>query len=218
MTSSFWPLFDLTITGPTLAFRYPRDEDLAPLARIVDDIRRQPGLEWFWVPLNGADGGLPSQTRAAQQIWSWRASWTPVDWILPLVALRDSEVVGLIEVSARDFSILRTAELGLWIDPAQQRRGYGKETAAAGLSFVFHVLDADEARWGAPSDNPASLALARSLGFLDNGVTRVSIAGRRIDEELFRLPRTLWQQSPRPSFDVGNVETCLSFFFGQERR
>lgn len=209
--SSVWPLFDLTITGPTLTFRYPRDDDLAPLARIVDEIRRQPGLDWFWAAFNGEDGGLPSQTRAAQQLWRWRATWTAAQWSLPFVAVQGGQVVGVVEIFAQDFAVTRSAELAVWIDPVRQKRGHGKEMAAAGLHFLFETLRADEARWGAPSDNPASLALARSLGFIVNGITRLSIAGKRIDEELFRLPRELRQQ-PGPHFSVSNADACRRFF------
>ncbi len=175
-------------------------------------MRRQPGLDWFWASLNGEDGGLPSQTRAVQQLWNWRASWTAANWMLPFVAIQGEQVVGVVEIYAQNFPVLRTAELGIWIDPTLQKRGHGKEMAAGALHFLFEIIRADEARWGAPSNNPASLALARALGFTDNGVTRVAIADKRIDEELFRLPRERWQEQPKPPFTVNNTEACLPFF------
>src|SRR4051794_1298234 len=110
MVSSVWPLFDLTLTGPTLGFHYPRDEDLESLARIVDDVRRQPSMDWFWAGLNGEDGGLPSQARAVQQLWHWRASWTAANWMLPFAAVHGDQVVGVVEIYAQNFPVLRIAE------------------------------------------------------------------------------------------------------------
>jgi RimJ/RimL family protein N-acetyltransferase len=62
--------------------------------------------------------------------------------------------------------------LWLWIGLEYQGQGIGTEMRAAVLYLAFAGLGADYALSGAFTDNPASLAVSRKLGYGEDGVDR----------------------------------------------
>jgi [ribosomal protein S5]-alanine N-acetyltransferase len=88
----------------------------------------------------------------------------------------------------------RRAEIGFWLIPAA--RGRGKATAAVSLalSWAFAQLDLLRMEMTTTRDNPAVPALARRLGFTQEGVMRQRNLerGRRLDIVWFGLLREEW--------------------------
>ncbi len=70
------------------------------------------------------------------------------------------------------------AELGYWITPGYQRRGYAQEAACGALELAFMGLGLTTVKAAFFQDNPVSGKLLDSLGFVDAG-----------DDEAYSLAR-----------------------------
>ena len=66
----------------------------------------------------------------------------------------------------------RTGETGSWLGRAHQGRGIGTLMRQAICVTLFDHLGAEEITSAAFLDNPASLAVSRKLGYVDNGQIR----------------------------------------------
>lgn len=76
-------------------------------------------------------------------------------------------------------------------------RGYGQLAAARAVDHAFHVLGLDRITAEVFADNPRSVRMFESLGFVREGVMRESIQrdGQRVDELIFGLLRHEWAGS-----------------------
>jgi RimJ/RimL family protein N-acetyltransferase len=74
----------------------------------------------------------------------------------------------------------RQAELGFWTSKEQRGRGYTVEAARAVTEWAFTGLGVERLEWVAQVDNEGSLAVARRLGFVEEGVQRARIVHRGI--------------------------------------
>jgi [ribosomal protein S5]-alanine N-acetyltransferase len=120
----------------------------------------------------GADDAPALHAMVSQwEIASQKGSWPwPADYAFTLsrAALYGGEgfVWGIFLQGQMIGNVAITkGELGYFIDPAHQRRGYARE--AVGFAMAQSGLTRIEAEvW---VDNPASLALLHSLGFVETG-------------------------------------------------
>ncbi len=80
------------------------------------------------------------------------------------------------------------------------------------LHLAFAGLGALEARSGAFSDNAASLAVSRRLGYRPDGREVGVRRGRRAIERRLVLTRGDWEASERPATTVEGLEPCLELF------
>ena len=120
------------------------------------------------------DATTPQRHRESLQWWwSARANWKPESWTFTGAVFVDDALVGVQDLMAKDFALLRTVETGSWLGRRFQGRGLGKEMRSAILHFAFEGLGAIEAMSGAFHDNLASMATSRSLGYADNGIRLV---------------------------------------------
>lgn len=73
-------------------------------------------------------------------------------------------------------------------------RGYGHLAAAGAVEHAFDVLGLDRITAEVFADNPRSVRMFESLGFVREGVMRESVQrdGRRVDELVFGLLRREW--------------------------
>lgn len=113
---------------------------------------------------------LPRTTAA--YYWSTRASFSPSNWTLDLVVRFNGEIVGVQGFHAQDYLVVRTGETGSWLGLAHQGRGIGTLMRQAICVLLFDHLDAVEITSAAFLDNPASLAVSRKVGYVDNGTFR----------------------------------------------
>lgn len=102
---------------------------------------------------------------SVQHFWRGRAQLTAVDWSVNFLVRHDGRVIGIQELSGKDFAITREVSTGSWLSIAHQRQGYGSEMRAAVLLLAFDHLNATIARSGAFADNAASLRLSEKLGY-----------------------------------------------------
>ena len=105
--------------------------------------------------------------------WSTRASFAPTAWALELVVRRDGEIVGVQGVTTRDYLVVRTGETGSWLGQRFQNQGIGTAMRKVMCALLFDHLDAQEITSGAFTDNPASLAVSRKVGYFENGTVRL---------------------------------------------
>jgi RimJ/RimL family protein N-acetyltransferase len=108
----------------------------------------------------------------AAYYWRSRAEFSPKAWTLDLLVLHEGVVVGCQGFHTRDFLVTRTGETGSWLGRLYQGRGIGTLMRQAICVALFDHLGAEEITSAAFLDNPASLAVSRKLGYVDNGQIR----------------------------------------------
>jgi RimJ/RimL family protein N-acetyltransferase len=211
MSHPYWPLFDLRVRTPRLEIRLPTDDDLVRLVALADEGIHDPATMPFSVPWTETPPPR-RQREMLQWFWGLRASWRPDDWSFSGAVLVDGDPVGVQDLSAAGFEVLRAVRTGSWIGRRHQGQGIGTEMRAAVLHLAFSGLGAREARSGAFFDNPASLAVSRSLGYGDNGEhleVRRGVPARMID---LRLTRDAWSARRRDDIEIEGLDGCLELF------
>ncbi|MHA7153512.1 GNAT family N-acetyltransferase [Arthrobacter sp. TMN-50] len=165
-----WPLFGLRISTPRLKLNPVRDDQLPGLVEAVLAGIHDPAVMPFTVPWTDAPrDGLIRETLKHQ--WRQRCSVLPDHWTLNFAVTYQGRVIGMQDLSAEDLSLQRTVQTGSWLTRSEQGIGLGKEMRAAVLMFAFDHLGAQWAVSDAASWNSSSLAVSRSLGYTDNGVS-----------------------------------------------
>ena len=206
-----WPLFDLRLRTPRLELRLPTLAELDALAQLSVEGVHDPDLMPFNVPWTD----LPPAERARSVMqfhWRQMGDWTPQDWDLPLVVFRDDEVVGSQAIGARDFAILREVSTGSWLGRRFQGQGIGTEMRAAVLELAFVGLGAESAVTAAATDNPASTAVSRKLGYEPNGLVRIRVRDSLGYEQRFKLDRDRWKQHRTVPVQIDGLTPCLPLF------
>lgn len=208
-----WPLFGLRLRIGDIEMRPPGDDDLAELADLTREPIHDPGLMPFFQPWT--DQPEAARARSVLQ-WHWRArgEWTPADWRLELVAVRDGRVVGTQGMHSRDFSVSREVETGSWVGARFQGGGVGTVMRRAVLHLAFAGLGAESARSAAFSDNGASLRVSGRLGYREDGTETRVRRGERGTLVRFLMTREDWekQSASWPEVIVEGLEACLPEF------
>ena len=126
MATKHWPLFDLRITSERLVLRPLADDDFDALIEAVDAGIHDPDASPFL--FQWADEEPVQRARNALQYW-WgrRASWTAADWALGFGVWVDGRLVGVQEIEAKQFLVLREVSTGSWLTQSAQGRGIGKK-------------------------------------------------------------------------------------------
>jgi RimJ/RimL family protein N-acetyltransferase len=152
------------------------------------------------------------QRQAMQYHWRQRASWEASDWTLDFGVWEDGRLVGQQGIMAKHFVTLREIMSGSWLGIPHQGRGVGKEMRAAVLHFAFETLGARRARTEAFADNPASLAVTRSLGYSPNGDEYQVRKDEPAHFLRFVLDREDWVARRRDDITVVGFEPCRAMF------
>ena len=210
---SFWPLFDLVVRTPRLEWRLPRDEEFADLIAVVDAGVHDPELMPFTIPWTDQEPAVRAVS-AAQHWWGARAHWSVDDWGFTGAVFVEGRPVGVQGMFAKKFRIVRSVESGSWLGKEYQGRGLGREMREAMLHLAFAGLGAQEAVSGAFEDNAASLAVSRSVGYIENGEGRMSRREESARMIRFRLDRKTWEQRRREDIDIAGLDSCLHMFVG----
>ncbi|WP_346731497.1 GNAT family N-acetyltransferase [Actinacidiphila reveromycinica] len=206
-----WPLLGLHLKTPHLELRLPSDEELGQLADLAAAGVHEPDRMPFIVPWTD----LPPAERArsvVQHHWLRRGTWVPDNWALNLAVFKDGRVVGLQEVAARDFAVLRQVSTASWLGVRHQGQGIGTEMRAAVLHLAFAGLGAHDALSGAFEDNPSSFAVSKKLGYEQDGVEQYSIRDVRVTMRRLRLPRVRWETHRHGATTITGLAPCLPLF------
>ncbi|RXZ44694.1 GNAT family N-acetyltransferase [Agromyces binzhouensis] len=184
-----WPLFGLTLRTPRLELRLVRDADIAALADAAVRGIHDPAVMPFAHPWTDQPPEVVRR-ELARHVWRERVGTTPDGWTLLFAVLEDGVPIGIQDVRAAQFAILRTVSTGSWLTASRQGLGLGIEMRAAVLGFCFDHLGAEVAESGALDWNGASLGVSRHLGYAENGVKRVVARNELVERELLlRLER-----------------------------
>lgn len=167
-----WPLFGLELFTPRLALTPVRDEQLPELVDAVLAGIHDPAVMPFGVPWTDAPQDELIRETVKHQ-WRQRCSVGPQNWTINFAVTFENRVVGMQDISAHDFPLLRAVHSGSWLTQAVQGQGIGGEMRAAVLLFAFDHLGAHVALSEAADWNSASLAVSRGLGYEANGVSEV---------------------------------------------
>ena len=190
-----WPLFGLELRTPRLSLAPVRDEQLPELIDAALDGIHDPAKMPFGVPWTDAPRDVLIRETVKHQ-WRQRCSVEPGSWTINFAVSFEGRVVGMQDVSARDFALLRTVHSGSWLTQSVQGRGLGTEMRAAVLLFAFDRLGAVAALSEAAEWNYSSLGVSRSLGYEANGVSEIvarpgEVTGQvhlRLEAERFKRP------------------------------
>jgi RimJ/RimL family protein N-acetyltransferase len=163
-----WPPRVLTLHTPRLELRPDDDEGLAELVGLAYGGVHPPEQMPFKHPWTDADPRYLGRG-TLQHFWSERAALRPESWSLHFLARLDGRVIGVQSLTAVDFAATREVSSGSWLGQRYQRQGLGTEMRAAVLGLAFDHLHARSARSAAFTDNTASLAVSRRLGYRPDG-------------------------------------------------
>jgi RimJ/RimL family protein N-acetyltransferase len=211
MPDAQWPLFDLRIRTPRLEIRLPTDSDLYRLNELADLGIHDPSTMPFSIPWT--DAPLPQRHQESLRFWwSERATWRPTDWSFTGAVFVEGSPVGVQGLTAKNFAQLETVRTGSWLGRQHQGRGLGKEMRGAILHLAFEGLGAAEALSGAFHDNEASMAVSRSLGYVENG-NRLELRRSKPDRMVdLKLDRARWAASRRDDIEIEGLDACREMF------
>jgi RimJ/RimL family protein N-acetyltransferase len=204
-----WPFFDLVVRTPRLTLRYPDDACVAGLMELAASAGvHDPELMPFSVPWTRFEPPY-LERQGMQHFWRTRAELQPESWDLPFAVYEGKRLVGLQGIGAKAFTVTRTVGTGSWLARTEQGRGVGKEMRAAVLHLAFAGLGADCAVTSAFADNPASIGVTRSLGYVDNGWEIENREGKAALHQRFVLERAGWHARRRDDIEIDGLELCL---------
>lgn len=211
MSWSYRPLFDLLLRTPRLRLHLPTLDDLAALGDLAAEGVHDPADQ----PFSAAWTDAPPADRhrgTMQYHWSTWGAWRPEQWSLPLVVEHDGVIVGMQELMAHDFPILREVATGSWLGRRYHGRGIGTEMRAAILELAFVGLGAVYAVTAARETNAASQGVSRKLGYTADGVDRHVIRGEPVILRRLRLDRAAWQAHRSTPVEICELDACLPCF------
>ncbi|QIK76976.1 GNAT family N-acetyltransferase [Nocardioides piscis] len=169
--ADIFPPLGLRVRSGPLELRGITDDVLAALADLATRGIHPPESMPFYVPWTQAPvDELP--LNFVRYHWQTRAGFSPESWDLNLAVLHGGELVGVQGFSTSDYRVTRTGETGSWLGLAHQGKGIGTLMRQTLCAFLFEHLEAEEITSGAFTDNPASLAVSRKVGYRPNGVVR----------------------------------------------
>lgn len=204
---SHWPLRDLVLRTPRLELRPDDDEGLHELVEEAYLGVHPPDEMPFLMPWTDADP-LYMGRGILQHFWSERAALAPSTWSVHFLVRLDGRVIGVQSLHGRDFGVTRQVGSGSWIGLRHQRRGIGTEMRAAVLLFAFDHLGATRARSSAFTDNAASHAVSRKLGYRHDGTEAVVRRGAAAEDVRLVLDPATFTRPPW-TLAVDGVEECL---------
>ncbi len=169
--AELWPPFALRITAGPLELQAVTDADLPALVDVavrgIHDPARMP-FSYPWTDTPAAD--LPGSFAAYH--WRNRADFSAAQWTLDLSVRWHGEIVGVQGIKTQNYLVVRTGETGSWLGKEYQGRGIGTVMRQTLCAVMFDHLGAQQVTSAAFTDNPASLAVSRKVGYRDNGETR----------------------------------------------
>jgi RimJ/RimL family protein N-acetyltransferase len=203
-----WPFFDLRLACGEVVLRGVTDSDLDPLlALLPDDLEHDPRSARF----ASLDDASDRRRLVEADIWKHRGTWSPASWCLDLAVEVDGQPVGVQALEGDDFPTLRTVDSFSWLATRVRGRGLANQMRACVLTLAFEHLDAVAAVSSARTDNPASLAVSRRLGYVDNGLSRTDTPTGVTELQHVRLTRESWRPGRWP-VEVAGVEAALPWF------
>ena len=157
-----WAPFKLTVRVGELTLRVLRDSDIAAIHGVT-------AAEIFGEPLPEHMFPWLKEKPDPSFRWAHRADMSPEEWSLDFGVHLDGEVIGSVDLRAKNFPHNHEVETGSWIYHRLQGRGIGTQIRHAAAVFCFEHLGACQLRSECDPGNAASQAVSRKLGYTING-------------------------------------------------
>jgi RimJ/RimL family protein N-acetyltransferase len=204
-----WPLVGLRLTTPDLELRWPTNEELATLADVAAEGIHDPGFMPFLFPWTDT---TPAERARSVILHYWRRAglWQKDDWSFNFVVFLAGQPIGLQAMSGKDFAVTREVSTGSWLGRRFHGRGFGTQMRAAVLTLAFEGLGAETACSGAMLGNEQSLGVSRKIGYREDGIARVVVAGQLRTEQRLRIDAKDFQSPCRVLVD--GLDLCLKDF------
>lgn len=202
-----WPIRHLVLRTPRLELRPDDDEGLFELVEVAKEGVHDPAEMPFNVPWTDRladDNGLSM----LQYFWGVRAKFAARDWAITFLVRHEGRVLGVQEVGARDFGVLREVNTGSWLGREHQGKGLGTEMRIAALQFAFDHLGADVARSAAWLGNHASNRVSEKLGYVRDGSLVIAPRGERSEHVRLRLDKANFVR-PEWNTTVEGLAECV---------
>lgn len=146
-----------------------------------------------WMPWASAE---QSTEQSLEVIAGMQSSWAVrEDLTLGIFDRVDGELLGGTGLHRMDWNA-RSFEIGYWIHPHHEGRGYVSEAARALTDYAFDVLLAERVEIRLDPTNLRSRAVPRRLGFIHEGTLRRNARGTDEvlrDTEIHAVIRTDWR-------------------------
>lgn len=202
--AEIYPVMGLRVRMGPLTLQAVRDEDLPELVALVGSGIHPEDSMPFTVPWTHTPAD-EAPLAYAQYHWRTRAEFSRGRWGLQFVVRRDGVAVGSQGVATTDFLATRTGETGSWLGLAHQGRGTGTLMRQAICALLFDHLGFTEITSAAFTDNAASLAVSRKVGYRANGVNRTARLGELAHLQMLVLTPETFVRAPYP-VEVEGVE------------
>lgn len=208
---SNWPLYGLRLGTPRCELRLPTLAELDQLGKVAAEGIHDPAVMPFSDPWTEVE---PAQLARGVLQWHWRqlADWKPEAWSLHLVVFADNKVVGIQDITAKQFGTVREVETGSWLGQRWHGQGLGTEMRAAILHLSFVGLGTEYATSSAFVDNPASLGVSRKLGYQPDGIERCEVRGAAQTSQRLRLSRADWEKHRTIDVQIEGLDACRDMF------
>lgn len=157
-----WAPFRVSIHVGELTLRVLRDSDIAAIHGVT-------AAEIFGEPLPEHTFPWLKEKPDPSFRWAHRADMSPEEWSLDFGVHLDGEVIGSVDLRAKNFPHNHEVETGSWIYHRLQGRGIGTQIRHAAAVFCFEHLGACQLRSECDPGNAASQAVSRKLGYTING-------------------------------------------------
>jgi ribosomal-protein-alanine N-acetyltransferase len=173
-----------------VVLRAPRVEDADELLALQSDAWDFIGP---WMPAADiVDDPLAATRERAQTdrtLWVEDRSYRFV-----VCARKTGEIIGRVSLNNVIRGVLQSTDIGYWIGPNHARRGLTTEAVRSSIALAFGPVGLHRVQAGIIPRNVASLALARRVGFREEGLARrfVKIAGIWEDHVIFALTVEEW--------------------------
>ena len=164
-----WAPFRLSIHVGDLTLRVLRDSDIAAIHGVS-------AAEIFGEPLPEYTFPWLKQKPDPSFRWAHRVQMSPEEWSLDFGVHLDGEVIGSVDLRAKNFPDNHEVVTGSWIYHRLQGRGIGTQIRHAVAVFCFDCLGARRLRSEWEPGNEASQAVSRKLGYTIDGNTAVLYA------------------------------------------
>ncbi len=209
LLADIFPPLGLRVEAGPLVLRPITDELLPALVELSMAGVHEPGQMPFLYPWTEAPAA-EQPFNYAKFHWGVRSNWRPDLWDLEFAVEYEGRLVGCQGFLTGCYPVTRTGETGSWLGQEFQGRGIGTAMRKAICAFVFDHLDAEEVTSAAYTDNPASNAVSRKVGYRPNGVQRKT---RRLGEW---HPSQQWVLTPEnlvrgPKLTVAGVQAFRKF-------
>ncbi|GIG20728.1 succinyl-CoA transferase Rv0802c [Cellulomonas chitinilytica] len=206
--ADLWPPAGLRVQHDDLELRFLDDDLLLRLADLArSGVHAEDRMPFAFPWTRGTPDEVARSVLRYQ--WATRAHVDPDDWRLELAVLVGGELVGVQGAVATKYPVTRTAETGSWLGLRFHGAGIGTRMRLAMLHLLFDGLGAQEATTGAFTDNAASLAVTRKLGYLASGRRRLAREGEVAESLSFSMSVEQWRARPatmRPPVTITGAE------------